>query len=200
MNIFATGAESVNRSLDGCRLPRRSRPGSFGLTDRRGSQEFAANSRPDAPGSVVDDRMRLASGESACRDPLGKSCCGCWWWSFPWLLVRAGRRRDLAFLAVVWGILCASAQVLANPAGERHEAVIACGVLLALDLGAWFMPEAIEVKMLKLARSKAAKLLIVSLGLCAGSRGDRRARLPPADRFACAQVSSGDPDGLARRA
>jgi lysophospholipase L1-like esterase len=84
---------------------------------------------------------------------------------FPWLLVRAGRRRDLAFLAVMWGILCASAQVLANPAGERHEAAIACCVLLSLDLGAWLMPETLEIRLLKLARSKAAKLLIVSLGL-----------------------------------
>jgi lysophospholipase L1-like esterase len=83
---------------------------------------------------------------------------------FPWLLVRAGRRRDLAFLAVMWGILCASAQVLANPAGERHEAVIAIVVLLALDLAAWLMPETIEVGLLKLARSKAAKVLLVSLG------------------------------------
>jgi lysophospholipase L1-like esterase len=83
---------------------------------------------------------------------------------FPWLLVRAGRRRDLAFLAVVWGILCASAQVLANPAGERQEAVIACGVLLGLDLAAWLMPETFELKLLKLARSKAAKLLVISLG------------------------------------
>ena len=85
--------------------------------------------------------------------------------AFPWLLVRLKRRRDLAFLAAVWGILCASAQVLANPAGQRHEAAIACGVLLALDLGAWFMPAALELKMLKLARTKAAKLVIVSLGL-----------------------------------
>jgi lysophospholipase L1-like esterase len=85
--------------------------------------------------------------------------------AFPWLLVRLKRRRDLAFLAFMWGILCASAQVLANPAGDRHEAVIACGVLLAIDLAAWLLPEALEVKILKLARSKAAKLLIVSLGL-----------------------------------
>jgi lysophospholipase L1-like esterase len=83
---------------------------------------------------------------------------------FPWLLVRVGRRRDLAFLAVMWGILCASAQVLANPAGERHEAVIAFGVLLTFDLAAWFMPETVEVGLLKLARSKAAKVLLVSLG------------------------------------
>ena len=65
---------------------------------------------------------------------------------FPWLLVRAGRRRDLAFLAVMWGILCASAQVLANPAGERHEAVIAFCVLLTFDLAAWFMPETVEAQ------------------------------------------------------
>ncbi len=84
----------------------------------------------------------------------------------PWLLVRAGRRRDLAFLAAVWGVLCASAQVLANPSDQRHEALIACGVLLTLDLAAWFMPEPIETKLLKLARSKAAKLLLVTLGLC----------------------------------
>ena len=84
---------------------------------------------------------------------------------FPWLLVRMGRRRDLAFLAVMWGILCASAQVLANPGGERHEAAIACCVLLSLDLGAWLMPETLEIRLLKLVRSKAAKLLIVSLGL-----------------------------------
>jgi lysophospholipase L1-like esterase len=84
---------------------------------------------------------------------------------FPWLLVRMGRRRDLAFLAVMWGILCASAQVLANPGGERHEAAIACCVLLSLDLGAWLMPETLELRLLKLARSKAAKLLVVSLGL-----------------------------------
>ena len=84
---------------------------------------------------------------------------------FPGCWCALKRRRDLAFLAVMWGILCASAQVLANPAGERHEAVIACGVLLALDLGAWLLPEALEIKILKLARSKAAKLLIVSLGL-----------------------------------
>jgi lysophospholipase L1-like esterase len=84
---------------------------------------------------------------------------------FPWLLVRARRRRDLAFLAVMWGVLCASAQVLANPSGERHEAVIACGVLLFLDLAAWLMPEKLEIGLLKLARSKAAKLLLVSLGL-----------------------------------
>lgn len=83
---------------------------------------------------------------------------------FPWLLVRAGRRRDLAFLAVMWGILCASAQVLANPAGDRHEAVIAFGVLLTLDIAAWLMPETVEVGLLKLARSKAAKMLLVSLG------------------------------------
>jgi lysophospholipase L1-like esterase len=81
---------------------------------------------------------------------------------FPWLLVRAGRRRDLAFLAVMWAILCASAQVLANPAGERHEAMIAFGVLLALDIAAWFMPEKLELKLLKFARTKAAKLLLVS--------------------------------------
>ena len=79
--------------------------------------------------------------------------------------MRLRRRRDLAFLAAVWGILCASAQVLANPAGQRHEAAIACGVLLALDLVAWLMPEPLELKMLKLARTKAAKLVIVSLGL-----------------------------------
>ncbi len=83
---------------------------------------------------------------------------------FPWLLVRAGRRRDLAFLAVLWGILCASAQVLANPAGDRHEAVIACCVLISVDLVAWLLPQSIEMKILKLARSKSAKILLVSLG------------------------------------
>ena len=168
----------------------------FALTDRGGSQEFAAN----FVGIAQSRRSVHWSGESACLDPLGKSCSGSWSSSFPWLLVRAGRRRDLAFLAVMWGILCASAQVLANPAGERHEAVIACGVLLALDLAAWLLPETLEVKLLKLARSKAAKLLLVSLGLGAGSGGAGRARLPAADRLACAQISSGDPDRLARRA
>jgi lysophospholipase L1-like esterase len=83
---------------------------------------------------------------------------------FPWLLVRAGRRRDLAFLAAVWGILCGSAQVLANPSGERQEAVIACCLLCSLDLVAWLLPESIEIKVLKLARSKAAKILLISLG------------------------------------
>ena len=77
----------------------------------------------------------------------------------------AGRRRDLAFLAAVWGILCASAQVLANPAGERHEAVIACGVLLTLDLAAWLMPGRSSSGCSSLRRTKAAKLLLVSLGL-----------------------------------
>jgi lysophospholipase L1-like esterase len=85
--------------------------------------------------------------------------------AFPWLLVRLKRRRDLAFLAAVWGILCASAQVLANPEGGRHEAVIACGALLALDLAAWLLPETVELKLLKLARTKPAKVLIVTLGL-----------------------------------
>ena len=70
--------------------------------------------------------MSPASGESACRDPPWEIVLWVLVVVFPWLLVRAGRRRDLAFLAVMWGILCASAQVLANPAGERHEAVIAC--------------------------------------------------------------------------
>jgi lysophospholipase L1-like esterase len=83
---------------------------------------------------------------------------------FPWLLVRAGRRRDLAFLAVMWGVLCASAQVLANPAGDRHEGGIALGVLLALDVAAWLMPKAVEAGLLNLARSKAAKVLLVALG------------------------------------
>ena len=63
---------------------------------------------------------------------------------FPWLLVRFKRRRDLAFLAAIWSILCAAAQVIANPAGERHEAAIACCVLLSIDLGAWLMPETLE--------------------------------------------------------
>jgi lysophospholipase L1-like esterase len=98
---------------------------------------------------------------------------------FPWLLVRAGRRRDLAFLAAMWGILCASAQVLANPSGERHEAVIACGVLLAIDLAGWLLPETLELKLLKLARTKGAKILLLSLGfgLVPGALFERGCRL-----------------------
>ena len=84
---------------------------------------------------------------------------------FPWLLVRAGRRRDLAFLAAMWGILCGSAQVLANPSGDRHEAIIACCFLVSLDLVAWLLAESIEIKVLKLARSKGAKIVLVSLGI-----------------------------------
>ena len=119
---------------------------------------------------------------------------------FPWLLVRAGRRRDLAFLAVMWGILCASAQVLANPAGERHEAVIACGVLLALDLAAWLMPETVEIRLAQAGEEQGGQAVAGFPRVRARSGGTRRARLPAADGLACAQVSSGDPDSLACRA
>ena len=37
---------------------------------------------------------------------------------FPWLLVRAGRRRDLAFLAALWGILCAVGAGASEPRGR----------------------------------------------------------------------------------
>ena len=78
---------------------------------------------------------------------------------FPWLLVRARRRRDLAFLAAMWGVLCASAQVLANPAGERHEAVIACGVLLLLDLAAWLMPETLEIETTQAGEEQSGQIV-----------------------------------------
>ena len=117
---------------------------------------------------------------------------------FPWLLVRAGRRRDLAFLAAMWGILCASAQVLANPAGERHEAVDRLRrALLALDLAAWLLPETVEIRLLKLAQEQGGQAVARFPGVWARSGGAGRARLPAADRFARAQVSSGDPDRLA---
>ena len=90
---------------------------------------------------------------------------------FPWLLVRAGRRRDLAFLAVMWGILCASAQVLANPAGERHEAVIACCVLLTLDLAAWFMPETVEIRLAQAGEEQGGQAVAGFARVRAGSGG-----------------------------
>ena len=137
----------------------------FGLTDCRESQEFAANFGRN--GAWQDSNWLDAPGLGRAFMPRSPWEIVLWVLVvvFPWLLVRFKARRDLAFLAALWGILCAAAQVLQNPAGERHEAAIACCVLLSIDLGAWLMPEMFEIKLLKLARTKAAKLLIVALGL-----------------------------------
>jgi lysophospholipase L1-like esterase len=137
----------------------------FGLTDRWESQEFPAIFAPGSRRELPDGRRAQLLGSVAVFRSAWEIVLWVLVVVFPWLLVRAGRRRDLAFLAVMWGILCASAQVLANPAGERHEAVIALGVLLALDLAAWLMPERVEIGLLKAARSKAAKMLLVCAGL-----------------------------------
>ena len=65
----------------------------------------------------------------------------------------------------MWGILCASAQVLANPAGERHEAVIACGVLLGIrSRGLVDARDGSRSGCSSWRGRKAAKLLLVSLG------------------------------------